>query len=43
MLTVAQKGMKYILVVVLLPNSEITKCNNKRDADGRVVRFSGRL
>ena len=39
-LTVAQKGMQYI--VVLLPNSELTKGNNKRDADGRAVCFSGR-
>ena len=30
-LTVAQKGMKYW--VVLLPNSELTKGNNMRDAD----------
>ena len=32
-LTVAKKGMQYI--VVLLPNSELIKCNNERDADAR--------
>ena len=38
-LTVAQKGMKYLFY--LLPNSELTKGNNMHDADARTARLCG--
>ena len=38
-LTVAQKGMKYLFY--LLPNSELTKGDNMLDADARTARLCG--